>query len=188
MLRRITCLFTVLAMFSGCAGAPRAKMVGGGVIATTGVVIAAHRASGHCEPQGDTAADVCDALIAEPVNAATDAMTTLLGVGLIALGAGLFIAGVHEENTQESAPTPIARVDTAPATPVRASALPADIALRDRIENRLAIQASLAAHTGNCSAAMVTADALAERDRELHAKLLAVDVELSRCYTTRPAL
>jgi hypothetical protein len=60
---------------------------------------------------------------------------------------------------------------------------PAQAAIVGRIENRLAIQASMAAHAGHCSSAVITANKLAEIDPELHVSLLERDTELALCYT-----
>lgn len=61
---------------------------------------------------------------------------------------------------------------------------PAQAVIVGRIENRLAIQASMAAHAGHCSSAVVTANKLAELDPELHVSLLEKDTELALCYAS----
>ena len=87
----------------------------------------------------------------------------------------------------EHAPQPMNQVEVAgPTTERRPLPSPAELAILSRVENRLAIQASLAAHTGHCAAAIVTATQLAKTDPALYGELLAKDAELATCYESRP--
>lgn len=185
----------MMCLLPACASAPRAKMIGGGAIAASGFIAIAHHANGHCEPQGDRYSDICDEVIAQPVNAVSDVMTMLLGTGLVILGGGLFIDGLHdlqEENDAEDAErsqivvSPHATPLAAPAPSSYAADLPANAVIVDRIENRLAIQASLIARTGNCTSAIATGNELAKHDPKMFAALLAADADLKACYDENP--
>lgn len=161
-----------MAIVSGCAGAPRGKLIAGGIASTAGVVLVAHRAETTCTPAGTW----CDAVIAEPMNMTANAFTTGLGIGLVALGATLFVMSASDDSPQPEAMPVSSRL---PAPPLEMS--------RDRIENRLAMQASRAARTGNCPGAVTTAKALEKQDQALHAQLIATDDNLATCYAIQRA-
>ncbi len=124
-----------------------------------------------------------------------------LGKVLLATGAVLVLIGLvaeanHTESTPPSAVTfaPAQRVIGAPgavtvgAGPVvERSATPAEMAIRSRIENRLAIQASLTARRGDCRGAVATSVRLAEIDPAMHAELVRTDADLAHCIALAAA-
>lgn len=187
--RFVTGLIVMCLASAGCGASRQTKVIGGTAMAAAGGLLVAWSPDARCsnaDGSQDGATDVCTALIAEPMNIAADIVSTAIGVGLIAVGGGLLISATASRNA-EPAPTPIARVeDSAPTkfipVPVGGPPTPAELAIRSRLENRLAIQASVSARAGQCSAAVMTANQLAGRDHEMFATLVASDADLARCY------
>ena len=177
-----------MCLLPACASAPRAKMIGGGAIAAAGVLAAAHVS--ECEVDGRP----CDQ-VQQTADSFVDIFRMAGAVGLIVLGGGLFIDGLHdlqEENDAEDAErsqivvSPPATPLATPAPSSYAADLPANAVIVDRIENRLAIQASLIARTGNCTSAIATGNELAKHDPKMFAALLAADADLKACYDENP--
>jgi hypothetical protein len=126
----------------------------------------------------------------------TDHSPQVVGGLLLVAGAILFVAGLATHDAPAEQP-PMQPVAYAPPPYVRPQPMlpserlaaqaaevprPAQAAIVGRIENRLAIQASMAAHAGHCSSAVITANKLAELDPDLHVSLLERDTELALCY------
>jgi hypothetical protein len=179
---RVAGVFASLVLVSGCANAPRGKLIAGGITTTAGIVLVAHRADATCTPAGTW----CDAVVAEPMNMAANAFTTGLGIGLIALGATLLVSGAMDHKSQAEPASALSA--TLPSRPAVLDASAEErLAMRDDIGQRLAMQASRAARTGNCAGAMTTANVLAEKDRDLYAQLLTNDDNLATCYAIQRA-
>jgi hypothetical protein len=131
-----------------------------------------------------------------------------VGTGLLVTGAVLVVAGlVANAQHSEVDTTPVATtnervtvgVTFAPPglvvgpggvlTPdvTESSATPAELALRSKIENRLAIQASSSARRGDCVASAATTTHLAQVDATMHAELLRTDRNVVDCLAVAAA-
>jgi hypothetical protein len=184
MLRRLASVIVASSVLSGCATSPRAKLVGGGALAISGVALGMPRDHDECRGDWKGATDFC--------NGVDNTLASLLGMGLVVLGVVLAVDGLHDLEEEANArrddesrliqsgpPTPV------PATPAASSydaELPAAAVILERVENRLAMQASAIARTGDCSSAIATANELAKRDPDMFGKLLVADPDLAACY------
>jgi hypothetical protein len=202
MVRPVTALLLSCLLFTGCASrggriaAGAATMMVGGMFAATPGETTTHHPT--CNPSPCPGA--VDALFTHDT---TDPTPQIVGGLMLVTGAVLLIAGlVTHDAPERQAPMQPAMQPVAYAPPppqpmlpserlamqaqAEATAVPrpAQAAIVGRIENRLAIQASMAAHAGHCSSAVITANKLAELDAELHVSLLERDTELALCYAT----
>jgi hypothetical protein len=126
-----------------------------------------------------------------------------MGAALLVGGALLLAVGFAAENNRADEPLPTSAVVFAPAQRVtgapgaimvsegpaiESTATPAELAIRSRVENRLAIQASLTARRGDCRAAVATSVRLAELDPAMHAELVRTDSHLAYCIARAAAV
>jgi hypothetical protein len=198
MVRPVVALLVSCVLFSGCAsrggriaGGAATMIVGSMFMATPGATTTEHPT---CTPSPCPA--VVDTLF---THQSTDHSPQVVGGLLLVAGAILFVAGLATHDTPTEQPPMQQPVAYAPpryvppqpmlpserlAAQARATEVPrpAQAAIVGRIENRLAIQASMAAHAGHCSSAVITANKLAELDPDLHVSLLERDTELALCY------
>ncbi len=207
MIRPTAALLTSMVLISGCASrggriaaGAATMMVGGMFMATPGETSTVHPS---CTPSPCNG--VIDSLF---THEHTDHTPQVVGGLMLIAGAALFIAGLatHDEPAAtETRPVPTpppappvyadahagyapGYAEPAPPAPVAAPApSPAATVITSRIENRLALQASMAAHAGHCSSAVITANKLAQLDPEMHVSLLEKDTELALCYADSPA-
>jgi len=187
MLARVAvcCLLVTLAL--GCSR--RAALFGGAATTLGGVLLVADASNDNC-PDGGTACEITDEAFVKPI----DAGIKVFGIGLIIAGVVLMAVGLGTDEPDReaiapppSAPPPIVAT-TSPSGPpglVDAAALPADFAIRSRMENQLAIQVSVAARRGHCVAALASGRRLAEIDPELHRKLVIADAAYARCVVAQ---
>jgi hypothetical protein len=203
MTRPAVALLLSCILFTGCASrggriaAGAATMIVGGMFAATPGETTTH----HPECNPSPCPGAVDALFTHDT---TDHTPQIVGGLMLVTGAVLLIAGLATQDRpaeQASMPMPVQPVAYAPSPQrillpserlaLQAQAQPQPVAVPQpaqavivgRIENRLAIQASMAAHAGHCSSAVITANKLAELDPELHVSLLERDTELALCYT-----
>lgn len=206
MIRPTAALLLSMVLISGCASrggriaaGATTMIVGGMFMATPGATTENHPT---CTP--GPCPGVVDSLL---TTEHTDHTPQVVGGLMLIAGAALFIAGLatHDEQPapemQRIPPPPPPAYgyaaygaspayvpEPAPPAPVAQPASnPAASVITSRLENRLALQASMAAHAGHCSAAVVTANELAKRDPEMHVELLERDTELALCYATGDA-
>lgn len=179
---RLTALLATTCLLSACASGPNGKVIAGGVIATSAVVVVAHAGDGEeCNHSWTSECNPID-------NTVDGAVSAVIAMGLVVLGGGLVLSGLkdaeEEQDAQREQESHIVetRPATTPAPSSYAADVPASAVILDRVENRLAVQASLIARAGNCSSAIATGNELAKRDPDLFAKLLAADVDLKTCY------
>ncbi len=174
----------IVILLAGCT-VSRAAMIGGTAAAFAGVMLVTASPSSSCQPEtGPNAVEnsvgtgICNGIAGfdDSLLAGAD---RVVGASLLVIGAALLVAGVV--TSHDDPPDEVKRVATAP--PVRAMPGPvANPASMARVENRLAIQASIVAHAGQCQAAKVTADRLAAVDPALFQALVSRDLDLARCY------
>jgi len=187
----------VVVSTSACTPGRAAMAAGAGSLLLGGMTIAANQPSSECTYGHD-----CGPIgFFDPVDDGIDTAQRRLGAGMMITGAALVIIGLvaeahHTESTPPSAVTfvPTQRVIGAPgavvvgeAPAVERTATPAELAIRSRIENRLAIQASFAARRGDCVAAVATSARLAEIDPVMHAELVRTDADLAHCLARAAA-
>jgi hypothetical protein len=185
-MRPLLAAFLVLALLNGCA-APRAAIVGGAATMLAGGLLLSRSVSDPCAT-GQTGPDVaCQAVSLGLASHAASFENDMIEAGgglLLAAGAALAIAGFASLPKGESEKAPAAAA-LRPAAIVLVAPKPAPnpaiVALRSREQNRLAFQASTAAHIGQCGAAALTAQRLAELDAPLYQELLATDATLASC-------
>ena len=206
MIRPSAALLSSMVLISGCASrggriaaGATTMIVGGMFMATPGATTENHPT---CTP--GPCPGVVDSLL---TTEHTDHTPQVVGGLMLIAGAALFIAGLatHDEpaaaERRPLAPPPPAyayggyapgyAAEPAPPAPVaqptQPAQSPAATVITSRIENRLALQASMAAHAGHCSSAVITANKLAQLDPEMHVSLLEKDTELALCYADSPA-
>lgn len=207
MIRPSAALLLSMVLISGCASrggriaaGATTMIVGGMFMATPGATTVSHPT---CTP--GPCPGVVDSLL---TTEHTDHTPQVVGGLMLIAGAALFIAGLatHDEPPAPEmrrmpppppptaygyapfAASPPPGPEPAPPGPVaHPMPSPAATVITSRIENRLALQASMAAHAGHCSSAVVTANELARRDPEMHVALLERDTELALCYVTPTA-
>ncbi len=166
-------------------------MVTGAAATIGGVMLAASSVNNRCQPaSGPNATEnaavttTCDgvASLGDPFG---NVINQVFGIGMVAAGIALMVAGVvmsNDDPPAEPKPVAIVRPMQQVATPAPPTTLAANAAINSRVENRLAIQASLVAHSGQCAAAKVTANRLAAIDPPLFQALISRDIDLARCY------
>jgi hypothetical protein len=208
MLRPSAALLLSCILFTGCAtrggriaAGATTMIVGGMFMASPGETTTVHPS---CTPSPCNG--VIDTLF---THEHTDHTPQVVGGLMLIAGAALFSAGLatHDAPAAELTPVPPAAppppvyayggyapgyvAEPAPPAPVarpgQPAPNPAATVITSRIENRLAIQASTAAHAGHCSSAVITANKLAQLDPEMHVSLLEKDTELALCYAESPA-
>lgn len=201
MIRPAVALLLSCVLFSGCAS--RGGRIGAGaatmIVGSMFMALPGETTQNHptCTPSPCPGA--IDTLL---TTESTDRTPQIVGGLMLVTGAILVIAGLATHDTPAEQPrvhAPLqpygyAQASYAPpqqpmlpserlaAQAQTAVPRPAQAVIIGRIENRLAIQASTAAHAGHCRSAVVTANKLAELDPELHVSLLEKDTELALCY------
>jgi hypothetical protein len=180
-------LSAALVATSGCTPGRAAIVAGAGSLVLGGLSLAAGAPNDNC-----TGSDPCGFTtgLFDSVDDDIDEGQRGLGAAMMVGGAVLVLVGlVAEGNRTEDAPAPASalvfapaqRIVGAPGTIVERTATPAEMALRSRLENRLAIQASFTARRGDCVAAVATSVRLAEVDPAMHAELVRTDADLAHC-------
>jgi hypothetical protein len=173
-MRRLIALALASSLCHGGCFAPRTSIVAGaGTALVGGMMMTVHSS---CTPDG---------LACSALNQGTQPIVDgyqMAGVALVALGAVLVFVGIgslaHEHDDDKPAPA----APPPPPVVTAGAPSPAIVALRAREPNRLAIQASITARAGQCTAAIATAARLAALDPELYRQLLAADANLATCY------
>ena len=183
-MRKIFALLLVTLV--GCA---KTAMITGAATALAGAMLVTASPQSSCQPAtGPNATEnsftngICNT-IATGADGAAAFADRVIGTSLIVLGAALLVGGMIADDGPRAEVKRVAIARPAPpiARPMP-STVEANAALASRVENRLAIQASLVAHAGQCQAAKVTADRLAALDPPLFQALMSRDLELAQCY------
>jgi len=178
MLRSVAVLL-IASLGLGCSG--RGAVAGGAATALTGALLISSAQRDNC-PDHSTACEIFDPVINQPIDRATET----LGIGMIVVGAVWMIAGLASTDEQRA---PLPALSLAPI-PIVQSGLPppplaANLPIASRLENRLAIQTTVAARRGDCAAAIASGTRLAELDAALHAKLLQTELAYAGCLDRR---
>lgn len=191
----VVALVAALVTTSACTPGRAAIAAGAGSLVLGGLSLAGGQSSGGSSCTGsEGACDFVDGLLDPPRDSFNEGQRDL-GAALMIGGAALVIIGLVAEGnrSKDDAPAatsaltfaPAQRVVGAPgmldAPMVERTASPAEMALRSRLENRLAIQASFTARRGDCVAAVATSVRLAEVDPAMHAELVRTDADLAHC-------
>lgn len=188
MSNRLAVALALALVASACTPGRTAIAAGAGSVLLGGAMFA----SGLGNDSGCGGASHCVDFQLGPSDEDFQAMGGVLLVG----GAVLLALGFAAENTAADAPAqPASAFAFAPSQREVAgapgstsiSATPAEMAIRSRIENRLAIQASFAARRGDCVAAVATTVRLAEVDPVMHAELVRTDSDLAYCLARAAA-
>ncbi|HEU0032858.1 MAG TPA: hypothetical protein VFQ53_19635 [Kofleriaceae bacterium] len=185
MVKRLVAIVVLGTCPVGCSGRP--AIAGGAATAATGGLLFATGSRDRC-PDGGTACEIVDEAWQQPI----DRSVQTAGIAMILVGAALMAYGLgtvddHRAEPPPPAPLPVAHVEPtyAPDPPAPARELPAEAAIRSRMQNQLAIQVSVAARRGDCAAALATGDRLAQLDPALHDRLVARDASYQYCRDQR---
>ncbi len=181
---------------SACTPSRAAIMAGAGTMLLGGITFAAGAPNSNCTYSGQCGG--VDSFVDGVGDDINEGVRTL-GAGMFITGALLLVVGLATNNDDgshdEGKPVRITNLH-APAVDVVFEqpdptlsapgmvdrlATPAEMAVRSRIENRLWIQARVAASRGDCVAAGVTSKQLAQVDPALHAELMRTDVDVAIC-------
>lgn len=197
----VALVLAVLASTSACAPSRAAIAAGAGSIVLGGLSLAAGQPNSTCE--GSEHCGFSEGLFDSVADDVHDGQRQLGGALMIG-GAALVIVGLiasrSSDDVEQPAPAsalafaPAQRIVGAPGASVGATdpnvertASPAEMALRSRIENRLALQASFSARRGDCVAAVASSVRLAEVDPAMHAELVRTDADLANCLALAAA-
>jgi hypothetical protein len=176
-------------LFAGCASLPpRKKIALGAAMTVAGIAMVA--ASEAAEPETDSCPP--SSLDCATLGGPLGGLMVLQGAasfGMLVGGLGEMASGVIDLR-REDARMREANAKVAVAPPARAkrpTASPAAAILDPaRLENRLAIQASVTARAGHCEAARMTALQLSQLDVKLFERLRATDEQVAACLVTPP--
>ncbi|MGE0868516.1 MAG: hypothetical protein AB7P03_08140 [Kofleriaceae bacterium] len=184
-MKRCIALLTVAALAVGCT--KNGALMVGTALTGAGIVMTA---AADPEPCEHCLLDA-DGSVGLAVERAVGLSVALFGLGLIAISGRL--PETLEPAQPVQAPALAAQLG-APGSVVSTRAqlgapgslaaepLPAQmVLLTSRLENRLLLQASTAARSGQCNAAVMTGKELAGRDPQLHTKLLDNDPPYAAC-------
>lgn len=197
MSKRLAVVAAVSLVFasSACTGSRAAIVAGAGTMLLGGMSFAAGAPNNNCtyDRQCDGVDTFFDG-IGDDVNEGQRA----LGAGMMITGGLVLLAGLVANNHDSSDEVEVVATtnvrppavdvvfeQSAPtlAAPgmVDRTASPAELAVRARLENRLWLQARIAASRGDCVATVATSKRLVEVDPALHAQLLRDDVDVATC-------
>ncbi|MDB4963331.1 MAG: hypothetical protein JWP01_3330 [Myxococcales bacterium] len=196
-------LVAALLVTSACTSSRAAIVSGAGSMLFGGMLYADGSSSDTRCTGAMGQCDGFDTHLGNPIRRGVHEAERTIGVGFLLTGAALVVLGLVLNDREDDAPvqpawhpstapsiattapvsTSAPGIETAfaPAPAVTRLASPAEIVLRARVENRLAIQASSAAGRGDCIAAAATSTRLAEIDPVLHAELVRTDAHLAGC-------